>query len=61
MKAAICITDYDKKQAENVEYLKYVGRMITNDARCKREIKCSIAMAKEHSTRRRLFSPANWI
>jgi hypothetical protein len=31
---------------ENVEYLNYLGSMITNDARSTREIKSIIAMAK---------------
>jgi hypothetical protein len=36
----------DQKQLENVEYFNYLGRMIANDARCTREIKSRIAMAK---------------
>jgi hypothetical protein len=36
----------DQKQLENVEYFNYVGNMKTNDARCTREIKSRIAMAK---------------
>jgi hypothetical protein len=36
----------DKKQVENVEEFNYLGSMITNDARCTREIKARIAMAK---------------
>jgi hypothetical protein len=36
----------DQKQRGNVEYLKYFGNIITNDARCTREIKSVIAMAK---------------
>jgi hypothetical protein len=36
----------DQKQLENVEYFNYLGSMITNDARCTREIKSRIAMAK---------------
>jgi hypothetical protein len=36
----------DQKQLENVEYLKYLGSMITNDARCTQEIKSTIGMAK---------------
>jgi hypothetical protein len=31
---------------ENVEYFSYVDSLITNDARCTREIKSRIAMAK---------------
>jgi hypothetical protein len=36
----------DQKQLENVEYFNYLGSMITNDARCTRETKSRIAMAK---------------
>jgi hypothetical protein len=36
----------DQKQLENVEYFNYLGSMITSDARCTREIKSRIAMAK---------------
>ena len=36
----------DRKQLENVESLKYLGNMLTNDARCTCEIKSRIAMAK---------------
>ena len=36
----------DQKQQEKVEYLSYLGNMITNDVRCKWEIKSRIAMAK---------------
>ena len=50
----------DKKQLENMDFLKYLGIMLTNDGRCTLEIKSRIAMAKLHSTRRRIFLPANW-
>ena len=36
----------DGKQLENVQYLKYLGRITTNDARCPQEIKSEIALAK---------------
>ena len=36
----------DKKELENMEYFKYFGSMMANDARCTREIKCRIAMEK---------------
>jgi hypothetical protein len=36
----------DQKQLENVEYFNYLGSMITSDARCTRDIKSRIAMAK---------------
>ena len=45
----------DQKQLENVEYFNYLGSMITNGARCKREIKSRIAMAKQLSTRKGSF------
>jgi hypothetical protein len=37
----------DQKQPVNMEYFKYLGSMITNDARCTCEIKSKIAMAKD--------------
>jgi hypothetical protein len=36
----------DQKQLENVEYFNYLDSMTTNDARCTRESKSGIAMAK---------------
>jgi hypothetical protein len=36
----------DQKQAENVEYFNCLGSMITNHARCTREIKYRFAVAK---------------
>jgi hypothetical protein len=36
----------EQKQLENVECFNYLGSMITSDARCTREIKSRIAMAK---------------
>jgi hypothetical protein len=41
-----------QKQLESVEYFKYLGSMITNNAKCTHEIKSRISMAKQHSTRR---------
>jgi len=35
-----------QEQPEKVEYFKYLGSVITNDARCRREIKSRISMAK---------------
>jgi hypothetical protein len=35
-----------QKQLENVEYFNYLDSMITNDAKCTREIESRIAMAK---------------
>jgi hypothetical protein len=34
--------------------------MITNDARCKQEMKSRIAMKMQLSARRKLFSTGNW-
>jgi hypothetical protein len=36
----------DQKQLENVEFLKYLCSMLTNDGRCTCEIKSRIAMTK---------------
>jgi hypothetical protein len=36
----------DQKQLQNVEYFNYLGSMMIKDARCTREIKSTIAMAK---------------
>jgi hypothetical protein len=36
----------DQKQLDNMEHFNYLGSMITNCAKCTREIKCRIAMAK---------------
>jgi hypothetical protein len=44
---------------ENVEEFNYLGSMITNDARCTREIKARIAMAEAAFDKKRLSSPAN--
>ena len=47
----------DRKQLENVESLKYLGNMLTNDARCTCEIKSRIAMAKAvFNKKRALFT-----
>jgi hypothetical protein len=35
-----------QSQLKNVDYFSYLGSMITNDARCTREIKSRIAVAK---------------
>jgi hypothetical protein len=43
----------DKKPVENVEEFSYLGSMITNDARCTREIKARIAMAKAAFNRKK--------
>jgi hypothetical protein len=38
-------TDYDIKNNWNMKYYNYMDSMITNDARCKCEIKSRIAIA----------------
>jgi hypothetical protein len=43
----------DRKPVDNVEDLNYLGSMITNDARCTREIKASIAMEKAEFNKKR--------
>jgi hypothetical protein len=45
----------DKKYLENVEYLKYLGSMTTNDARCTRDIKFKIALAKAALKKKETF------
>jgi hypothetical protein len=35
-----------QKKLENVEYFNYMGSTITNDARCKREMKSRISIAQ---------------
>jgi hypothetical protein len=49
----------DQKQSENVEYLNYLGSMVTKDARCACKVKSSFAMAKTALKKRRAFLPAN--
>ena len=43
----------DQKQLENVEHFNYLGNMITNDARCTREIKTRIVIAKTAFNRKK--------
>jgi hypothetical protein len=45
----------DQKQQKNVEYFSYFGSMITNDDRCTREIKSSIAMVKAAFNKKKTF------
>ncbi len=42
-----------EKQLENVECFNYLGSMLTNDGRCKREIKSRIIMAKVAFTKKK--------
>jgi hypothetical protein len=46
----------DQKQVENAEYFNCLGSMITNDARCTREIKSRIFMAKAAFKKKTLFT-----
>ena len=45
----------DQKHLENVESLKYLGSILTNDGRCTCEIKCRIAMAKAAFNKKMAF------
>ena len=46
----------DQKQPTNVEYFSYMVNMITNDARCIREIKSRIFMEKVAFNKKFLFT-----
>jgi hypothetical protein len=46
----------DQKRVENLEYFSHVGSMITNYARCTREIKSKIAMAKTAFSKKIIFT-----
>jgi hypothetical protein len=45
----------DQKQLSNVEYFNCVGSVITSDARCTRETKSCIAMAKAALSRNEIL------
>ena len=45
----------DPTKRESFEYLNYSGSMITNYARCTREIKSRIAMARAAFNRKKTF------
>ena len=45
----------DQKQPQNVEYLNYLGIMVTNDARCTRDIKSGIATANAEFNKKKTF------
>jgi hypothetical protein len=49
-----------QKQLQHVVYFNYLDSMLTNDARCTREIKSRIVTAKAVLAKRRLVSSANW-
>jgi predicted transposase YbfD/YdcC len=46
----------DQKQLENMEYINYLGSMITNDAICTQKIKTRIAMARTEFNKTILFT-----
>jgi len=49
-------TDYDAtQQPENVEYLNYLCSVITNDVRCRREIKSIIVTPKGAIDKRQIL------
>jgi hypothetical protein len=45
----------DQKHPENVEYFNYFGSVITNDARCAREIKSMIVMEKAAFNKKKIL------
>jgi hypothetical protein len=45
----------DQTHKENVKYFKNLGSMITNDARCTRDIKTRVTMAKAAFSKDRTF------
>jgi hypothetical protein len=54
--ATIHSTDYDRsKEREMVEYFKYLGGLIINDARCTHEMKSRIAMAKAAFNKKKIL------
>jgi hypothetical protein len=50
----------DQKQLENVECFNYLGSMRTNDEDVYVKLNPGLPWQTQLSTRRRLFSPANW-
>ena len=51
----------DQKQLENVECFKYLSSMLTNDGRCRCEIKSRIAMAKAAFNKKKTLFTSNII
>jgi hypothetical protein len=45
----------DHKQLENLEYFNYLGRMIKSDARCTREFKTGIDIAKAAFSKKKTY------
>jgi hypothetical protein len=57
LKAAILSQDYDiSKTCAELEYLSYLGSLVTDDARCTREIKYRIITAKAAFKKKTLFT-----
>jgi hypothetical protein len=58
----VSLNEHTAKMAtrKNVEYFNYLCIMRTNSVRRAREIKPRLPRKKQKSTRRRVFSPANW-
>ena len=50
----------DQKPLQNVEYFNYFGSMITMIQDVQVKLNPGLPWQKQHSTRRRLFSPVNW-
>jgi hypothetical protein len=50
----------NKKQQGNVEYFNNLGSLITNNARCTRDSKSKIAMARAAFIKKEILSPKNW-
>jgi hypothetical protein len=48
-----------QKQPQNMEYFNCLGSIITNDARCAREIKSRIAVAKA-ALKKKFLSAESW-
>ena len=45
--------DINKKQLDDVEYFKYLGSLITNDATLHVKLNLELPWQKQHSTKRR--------
>jgi len=45
----------DHKQLENLEYFNYLGSIIKSDARCTREFKSSIVIAKPTINKKKAY------
>jgi len=50
----------DQKQPQNVEYFTYLGNGLTTDARCTREMKSRIVMAKAAFDKKESLLTSKW-